>query len=109
MGYTTKKLGRCDGLCAKGIKKLWFAVQDIHPGELISANAEKAFMQMRRQPNRLCQGCTGYVCGEGNIKYFMLIRQTTCRLLVKPFDWDKSEGRSVVGGKRLCLIILNII
>ena len=36
----------------------------------------------------------------------MLIRQTTCRLPIKPFDWDRSEGRSVVVGKRLCLIIL---
>ncbi len=35
-------------------------------------------MQMRRKPNRLCQVCTGYVCGEGNIKNIMLIRRAEC-------------------------------
>ncbi len=66
------------GYLAKGIKNLWFAVQDIHPGELISAKAEKAFMQMRRQTNRQRQAGTGYVCGEGNIKNIMLIRRAEC-------------------------------
>ncbi len=50
----------------------------MHPGEVLSAKAEKAFMQMRREPNRLSQACPVYVRGEGNIKYFMLIRRTEC-------------------------------
>ncbi len=61
----------------------------MRPGEVFSANTNKISMHMGRQPNRQCQVCTEYVGGEGNIKKLCY-----------------SEGRSVVGGKRLCLIIL---
>ncbi len=52
MGYTTKTPRKCDGPHAKGIKNLLFAVQDIRPGEVFSANTNKTSMQVKRQLNR---------------------------------------------------------
>ncbi len=61
IGFAARNEESMRDYTAKGIKNLWFAVLDMHPGEVVSAKAEKTSMQMRRQPNRQCQAGTGCV------------------------------------------------
>ncbi len=48
IGFFARNYESRMGYTAKGINNLWFAVRDIHTGDLISAKANKIFMQMRR-------------------------------------------------------------